>query len=487
MTTAATSQRARHSDLPLGALTTCALLLTSSFVAAFALARVGYWALMFPGLAAGLVAVARAPARLAGALLMAAIVFEPGAIDFTGPLSTALYRMPPGFEDALGVTTSPLEILTLAAACSAGIRHRGQALPAVAWLVPMAVAGGIVYGLAHGAAANLAYNEARGLIVGIAIFVLARATLPDNLAVLGKLVMLATFALALVMLVRYFTMIRPGNYDVPIEFAFSHEGSVILGIGLVVGALTLLQHSRSIPGALVLALYCGVVVAAILVTGRRAGTLVVIVGCLSTGILLLPRRPVMVVALAVPLALGTAAYLATFWNVEYGSLAQPARAIRSEFDPSVRDQSSDQYREVERSNVIETLRLHRLFGVGFGLPFYSFAPLPDLTSFWPLQRYTPHQNILWLWLKVGILGLSAILGFAVLALRSCVVAMRADRHGTVAWSAAAAAFSGILMALAFSTVDIALVGPRGVFPAAVAAAVAFRLADVPRGVTDVSR
>jgi len=171
----------------------------------------------------------------------------------------------------------------------------------------------------------------------------------------------------------------------------------------------------------------------------------------------------------------TGAYLAVYWNQDYGTIAQPARAIRSQFQPSGRDDSSDIYRTIEKYDVEQTIRYNRMFGVGFGRPFIQFQPLPDLTSFWPLQSYTSHQSVLWLWLKMGWLGISVFLGLVVVVLSRCLERMRGLATANADWAVAAVLFSATLAFIVYATVDLGFAGSRAAAPAAVLAALALGL------------
>jgi O-antigen ligase len=70
---------------------------------------------------------------------------------------------------------------------------------------------------------------------------------------------------------------------------------------------------------------------------------------------------------------------------------------------SERDQSSDLYRLVETYNIWSTIRAMPLTGIGFGRPFIQFVPMLTLAH-WEFQFYTPHNEVLWIWLKMGIPG-----------------------------------------------------------------------------------
>jgi O-antigen ligase len=185
------------------------------------------------------------------------------------------------------------------------------------------------------------------------------------------------------------------------------------------------------------------------------------------------HRPLMVIVVVTLLGISGTVYLAAYWNAEYGALAQPARAIRSQIDPSPRDESSDTYRDAERYNLIATIRGNRIFGVGFGNEFGRYVALPDLTGFWPLQFHTPHQNIYWLWLKMGVVGVSVVLAIFMAALARCMrsIFRRPEMDGV--WLTAAVVATGLLMFLMFATVDVVFPSPRGMVVLGVLFALAF--------------
>lgn len=458
-----------------------AILIATTAVAAVGTAIAGPAALLAPLIVACAIGVAAAPHNLLLVVLTAMIVLEPGAIDPSGNISPLLYALPAGVGFPL--STSPIEIVIVLAALFS-VRHWDRlarlTLPRLAFAIPVFIALGFVYGAMNGGLMNIGYNEARGLIFGTFVFVVVASSDPAQLQRLGVWMMVATGALAAIITWRYFAFVKPGNLEIPIEFAFAHESSLLLGIGLV-SALTMFARSKVRGWQRVAMLgYCVLICVALVVSQRRAATLVAMVGSLTVCGLFVRKRPVMVAVVAIPLTIVFAAYMGAYWNKEYGAAAQPARAIRSQIDPSPRDESSDLYRDNERTNVIQTLRENTWFGVGFGRQFAQYKPLPNLESFWPLQYYTPHQNLLWLWLKLGFFGVSAFLAVVAIAVGRCVrIVLRSEAVGDVEALAIITAAT-LLMFLAFATVDIALVGPRGTAPLAVALAIAFALPQEKR-------
>ena len=115
------------------------------------------------------------------------------------------------------------------------------------------------------------------------------------------------------------------------------------------------------------------------------------------------NRRKFIVQLAVGIVAVAAVYLPAFWNSD-GAIGQPARAIRSQFDPSARDQSSDLYRVEEDANLMATMRTEPVFGYGYGKPIIQVAVMEDLTDIDPLILYLTHDQILWIWMRLGTIG-----------------------------------------------------------------------------------
>jgi hypothetical protein len=143
-----------------------------------------------------------------------------------------------------------------------------------------------------------------------------------------------------------------------------------------------------------------------LISGRRVAfaAMIFCFGVFGAVLAMRKRRTALITSVIAIIIL--APYTAAFWNSE-SIIAEPAQAIRSQISPSERDASSDLYRIIERHNVHQTIRSAPLMGIGFGQQFYEFIPMISLGHFDMLQKYTPHANFLWIWLKVGAGGFAA--------------------------------------------------------------------------------
>lgn len=462
----------------LGSLGAFLLMGCMAVLAAASLHLAGLDALHAIFLVALLGAAVIAPLATGVVLLVALVVIEPNAFDLTIPLSVAWYEFPAGVAEFLPLQVAPIEVAAVLCLGASLLRRRdrGQAWARVPWLaaaVPLAVAFGAVYGFARGGDPAIAYHEMRGLLFAMVAFALTVEVLGSDAREWRWSAVFygATGVLAVLLIARYYLYTRSGESGVPPEFAYAHESVLFLGLGLAVAAAQL-TRARWPTGTALLSLHALLMVAATLVTGRRLGILVLAVIALVLLATMIRRRPLpglLATLLAVTMMGG---YLAAYWDTSYGALAQPARAVRSQFDPSARDLSSDTYREIERVSVDITLRSSPVLGVGFGRPFFDFGALPRLDEYWPLQFYTPHQNVLWLWLKLGVAGAAAFLGLWLLAAGRALRAVASASRSGPPPVLAMVVLAFLSAHLVFATLDVTYSLTRAAAPLGVALAVA---------------
>ncbi|MFN8639719.1 MAG: O-antigen ligase family protein [Dehalococcoidia bacterium] len=423
-----------------------------------------------------------APRATALLLIGLVVAFEPTTIDFSSFLASGLYQFPDSVRDVLPLTIHPWEVVLLALAVRAALTPRDgllprAPLPPLAWGVPVIVALAYAWGLSQGGLSNLGYIEARGLITAGLAFAVAWRLMPFSERSLWRMLFASTTVLALISLSRYFLITRSNFLG---DLAYAHESPAFLAVGFVGGGVAFLSCKGLWARAALLA-YETLLVVAMMSTGRRAGTLVFVLATVALVALVVRHRRVMIpIALAAGLAF--AAYLGVFWNSQYGALGQPARAIRSQFQPDPRDQSSDSYRRTETYDVIATIRQDRLLGVGLGKPFIVYVPLPEL-PWWPMQFYTPHNNMLWLWLKLGILGASIVLGMWLLTMATAIRVVREAPRGEIPRLAIIGG-AAMVVGLAYMQVDQMLVDTRATLPFAVLMAGVLSLRAIPVAVRE---
>ena len=155
-----------------------------------------------------------------------------------------------------------------------------------------------------------------------------------------------------------------------------------------------------------------IVVWADLANSRRTAWAIVGTGTLVIFIVAyarLPHRRWVLRRLAPPVMVACAAYLPAFWN-QPGTIGQPARALQSVVAPaSARDESSNDYREIEKQNLALNIARTNHLGAGFGIPIDYEIEIVDISGIDPMIDYVPHDNVLWVWLRMGALGVVAFL------------------------------------------------------------------------------
>jgi len=114
------------------------------------------------------------------------------------------------------------------------------------------------------------------------------------------------------------------------------------------------------------------------------------------------RRRVLVLALIATVIV--VAFLIAFWNVQTGLIGQFVRPVRSQFDPTQRDYLSDIYRQAENVNLQLSFQTNKLIGMGFGMPFLTVLAQADISTIYPLWNYIPHNTLLWVGVRMGLVG-----------------------------------------------------------------------------------
>jgi O-antigen ligase len=134
-----------------------------------------------------------------------------------------------------------------------------------------------------------------------------------------------------------------------------------------------------------------------------------------------------------------AVYLPAYWN-KSGGLAQPARAIHSQISPDPRDAASNLYRLQENANLKLNIRQGGVLGRGFGTPIDYALPIVDISKIDPNIKYVPHNGVLYILMRMGLLGTIAfwgLLGVGIIA--ACRLARVADRELAVVGATVACA------------------------------------------------
>jgi len=255
-----------------------------------------------------------------------------------------------------------------------------------------------------------------------------------------------------------------------------HEDALFFGV-LIVMLLGLAAYRASKGKLALLLLSAPIIGFTFVATDRRAAYVALALGIVVLAVMLLTDKSKrsLVAAVGIPLLITTVLVLGAGWNSE-GAIGKPARAIKSITNPaSTEDKQSNQYRKVEEFNLIMTIKQSPLVGIGFGRP-YQMAGKLDKIDF-SLAAYIPHNEIFWLWAKMGTIGFAVfwamggfILAYAVSVFRT----MRDPYYKIIAATVGAL----VVMQMTVSYADLQLTFPRNMVLLGVMVGVLARLAQL---------
>ena len=394
------------------------------------------WLLLAFPLALATFWILRSPILGLYVLFAAALLIPVQPLGFSDSLTDGipffLNLSDPASVNLNGLGVTPAEILMTLVALgvigSAAARH--EALPAGRLLAPyvlfgIAIVMGELNGLIHGGDFKLSLWELRPQVYGLVVFILASQLVRDRsqVKVILAILLAAEAFKGAVGVFRYFVTLSRQLGG--LEAIQAHEESYLLGLFLVAVVIGLIWFRK--PLMLLLVGAAPIVFTAIVVNHRRAG-----IGALAIEIatvfvlayLLEPRlRRQLTVVGVVSTLIGIGAVI-TYWNQEYGAIAEMIRPVKSLIDPSARDLSSDLYRIAEASNLKATFSSSPLLGIGFGHPYYIFAAQTGVSQIDPLWNIIPHNTLLWVPMRMGIIGLVTFWGLACMAIVEAIWVVR---------------------------------------------------------------
>lgn len=407
----------------------------------------------------GLVAIACQPKIGLYVAVAMAIIFENLTDD---PLMAAGRYL---YSGVSGSVISPLEAILLLSLATLLVRRilgepgfRGGAL----WRPMLVFAGalgvGLAYGIVNGGAPYIAMWEVRFLLYIVVTYFLAVNSIrtKTDLRLLTACILLATTAYAVEGAYRKIALIDTGRLTQDLEDAWGHDSAIFISHAIMLVAAQWAFGGQSWQRRVGL-LAVPILIFTLMASHRRAGNVTLIVSFLVYSLVFLVANRKAFFLLATPVLLCGMLYFPLFWN-NTGLLGQPARAVRSMITPDARDQSSNYYREVEKVNVRATIMAYPIMGVGFGREFLFVIPLADL-SFWTFWRYEPHNNVLWVWLKIGAIGFTCfwtLMGTAIVRAAHLARTLRGRDERSFALFALAV----VVSSLVFCWVDTGLTFPR---------------------------
>jgi hypothetical protein len=164
------------------------------------------------------------------------------------------------------------------------------------------------------------------------------------------------------------------------------------------------------------------------VAQRRAAYAAAAISIITFIVLMSPRERYTMVRSILPVIGFFVIYCTVFWESE-SRWASPVRLVKSglsnDKETSGERYYSNLYREFEKYDLAVTVQKAPLAGIGFGKKYERPIPLADIS--FPLRDYIPHNEILWVMVKLGAFGFFAFaLFFTVFAFRGAAVFRRLD-------------------------------------------------------------
>lgn len=271
------------------------------------------------------------------------------------------------------------------------------------------VALGTVNGLLTGGDFKITLWEIRPLFYFVALYILAVNTVEEPAHIRGLLwiTVLGTAFRTLDGISRYLQIplsVRPG-----VPTVIEHDDSLFLAIvfGLLIAATV--WRPRLPRGLYPLLVLMIPAVTLMMVLNKRRAVFLCLIEVVAMALpyiwlgLQTPALRRRLVLVLIGLGVLGGIYTAAYWN-RSGSLAEPAQAVKSYFQPNERDAASNAYRDEENINLRATIARSPIIGVGFGKPMDVVVPMANLQDGWALQLYMPHNNMLWLWERMGFIG-----------------------------------------------------------------------------------
>jgi hypothetical protein len=298
---------------------------------------------------------------------------------------------------------------------------------------------GLLYGLSHYGDTNIALWETRAIYYLPAMLVLT-TNLIRTRGQVSLLIWLLTMGLFAKGVSGTWYVATVLDFNISSVEAIATHAYSMHANSFIVLVIAVWVYRGSYARRIVLPLMLPWVLIGYTANQRRAGYVALMVAMLLVVVVLYRERRT-AFWLIVPLAsLLLALYIGAFWNSN-GALGQPARAVKSAIAPDLlgeRDSASNQYRALENINIMFTIKMAPLTGVGFGKKFYIIAPMPSIAESFTWWEYITHNSIMWMWMQIGLGGFISMLfliGLSVSVGARVLWRMPGDDMGAIALTA----------------------------------------------------
>jgi hypothetical protein len=151
-------------------------------------------------------------------------------------------------------------------------------------------------------------------------------------------------------------------------------------------------------------------------------------------------------------------YAGAFWGSN-STFAKPLRAINSQISPDERDEGSDLYRELEIESIMIEIRQNLIVGRGYGTEMQLLPGMVDVRSSSPFMLVMPHNSILWVWWRTGLIGFVLFwMAWGTAIIRNCFLARSTEDRYLQRWAIFAVAVTIIFVLIGWW--DQGLFSPR---------------------------
>jgi hypothetical protein len=276
------------------------------------------------------------------------------------------------------------------------------------WVLTGVALLGWVHGLLSGGDFTVSLEELRPWLYLAAVYLLA-SRLVSSPRTLDVVLWALVLAIGLRAVYGIFRWQALSSLQPPPETILEHDDTVFFTIFVL---LTLSLWALGHRGWLrrVATLLLPFVVLADLANDRRTAWLLLPACLVLLAVVAWIRRPerrprtALILAISIVVA---GLYVVAFRD-STGLVGAPAHALWSAFRPDPRDLASDNYRAEELQNLSIDIHQVPLTGLGFGIRYGTPIPMVDVsTTIDPLIFYIPHDTVLWVWLRMGVLGMGA--------------------------------------------------------------------------------
>jgi len=368
---------------------------------------------------------------------------------------------------------NPAEILMLTVIAiwvASTVSARTFRLPAGRVVRPYAifmavVLGAEVIGLLAGGDFKLSLWELRPQVYGFIAFVLAASLIVERADVrrLSVIFFLAVGIKAFLAFYRYYFTLHRVLGGWLRESIMAHEESYFWAVFLIAVLAALIYYRRQRP-LVPLLLASPLVLFVLYQNQRRAGEFAFIIGgavIVLLGVGFEPAARRHLIAGTVTVTVAFALFTAVFWDQQRGFAAEVVRPVRSLIQPSQRDYLSNIYPTAENANLHLSFQSCPVVGMGFGRPFLVVFPQANIAYIDPLWNIIPHNNLLWIGVRMGAVGFMAfwaLIGMAILeGTRQLAV-----RRDPLLRAAAAFAIGAIIAEVVVASGDLQLENYRNI-------------------------